>query len=55
MTTTFLLMPLVGEEVFGPVLCILPLDTEEEAVALAKDTDFIRTLAALQAVDAVGF
>ncbi|MCC5999242.1 MAG: aldehyde dehydrogenase [Pararhodobacter sp.] len=28
------------EEVFGPVLAITPFDTEEEAVALANDTDY---------------
>lgn len=28
------------EEVFGPVLAVLPFDTEEEAVALANDTPF---------------
>lgn len=28
------------EEVFGPVLAVMPFDTEEEAVALANGTDF---------------
>ena len=28
------------EEVFGPVLCITPFDTEEEAIALANDTPY---------------
>lgn len=28
------------EEVFGPVLCMTPFDSEEEAVALANGTDF---------------
>jgi betaine-aldehyde dehydrogenase len=28
------------EEVFGPVLCVRPFDTEEEAVALANDSRF---------------
>lgn len=28
------------EEVFGPVLCVAPFDTEDEAIALANDTRF---------------
>jgi aldehyde dehydrogenase (NAD+) len=28
------------EEVFGPVLCILPYTTEEEAIAIANDTPY---------------
>ena len=28
------------EEIFGPVLCITPFDSEEEAVALANDTPY---------------
>ncbi|KAJ1884851.1 hypothetical protein LPJ66_010410, partial [Kickxella alabastrina] len=28
------------EEIFGPVVCILPFGTEEEAVELANDTDY---------------
>ena len=32
--------PLVREEIFGPVLAVLPFDDEEEAVALANDTDY---------------
>jgi acyl-CoA reductase-like NAD-dependent aldehyde dehydrogenase len=28
------------EEIFGPVACVLGFDTEEEAVALANDTDY---------------
>lgn len=28
------------EEIFGPVLCIMPFDSEEEALALANDTDY---------------
>ena len=28
------------EEVFGPVLAVIPFDTEDEAVALANDTNF---------------
>ena len=31
---------LANEEVFGPVLAVMPFDTAEEAVALANDTDF---------------
>ncbi|MBV9655222.1 MAG: aldehyde dehydrogenase, partial [Acetobacteraceae bacterium] len=33
-------MEIVREEVFGPVLCVLPFDTEDEAVRLANDTRF---------------
>ncbi|MEH2498887.1 acyl-CoA reductase-like NAD-dependent aldehyde dehydrogenase [Bradyrhizobium sp. AZCC 1678] len=33
-------MSIVREEVFGPVLCVLPFDTEEEAIAIANDTQF---------------
>ncbi|KAJ2379587.1 hypothetical protein H4S02_007084, partial [Coemansia sp. RSA 2611] len=28
------------EEIFGPVVCVLPFDTEEEAVQLANDTQY---------------
>ena len=28
------------EEIFGPVLVITPFDTEEEAIALANDTEY---------------
>lgn len=28
------------EEIFGPVLCMMPFDTEEEAIAIANDTDY---------------
>ena len=28
------------EEIFGPVVCLIPFDTEEEAVRLANDTNF---------------
>lgn len=31
-------MKIAKEEIFGPVLCILPYDTEEEAVRIANDT-----------------
>jgi acyl-CoA reductase-like NAD-dependent aldehyde dehydrogenase len=33
-------MAIVREEVFGPVVCILPFDGEEEAVRLANDSDY---------------
>ncbi|MCE5973311.1 aldehyde dehydrogenase family protein [Sinirhodobacter sp. WL0062] len=33
-------MTIVREEIFGPVLSIMPFDTEEEAVALANDTPY---------------
>ncbi len=33
-------MEIAREEVFGPVLCVLPFDTEEEALRLANDTRF---------------
>jgi aldehyde dehydrogenase (NAD+) len=32
--------PLAQEEIFGPVLCVLPFDDEDEAVALANDTSY---------------
>jgi len=32
--------PLVREEIFGPVLSVVPFDTEEEAVAMANDTSY---------------
>ncbi|WP_420546731.1 aldehyde dehydrogenase [Curvivirga sp.] len=28
------------EEIFGPVLCVIPFDTEEEAVTMANDTEY---------------
>ena len=31
---------LAQEEIFGPVLAVIPFDDEEEAVALANDTDY---------------
>jgi betaine-aldehyde dehydrogenase len=31
-------MTIVKEEIFGPVVCIIPFETEEEAVRLANDT-----------------
>ena len=33
-------MTIVREEIFGPVLSMMPFDTEEEAIALANDTDY---------------
>jgi len=33
-------MRIAREEIFGPVMCVIPFDTEEEAYALANDTDF---------------
>lgn len=33
-------MRIAQEEVFGPVLCILPFDDEEEAIALANDSPY---------------
>ena len=32
--------PVARHEVFGPVLAVMPFDTEEEAVQIANDTDF---------------
>jgi len=33
-------MTIAREEIFGPVLCILPYDTEEEAIAVGNDTPY---------------
>lgn len=33
-------MRVVKEEIFGPVLTVLPFDTEEEAIKLANDTEY---------------
>lgn len=33
-------MQIAREEIFGPVLTMMPFDTEEEAIRLANDTDF---------------
>lgn len=32
--------PLAQEEIFGPVLCAIPFDTEAEAIAIANGTDY---------------
>jgi 4-(gamma-glutamylamino)butanal dehydrogenase len=33
-------MKIAREEIFGPVLCVIPFSSEEEAVALANDTNY---------------
>jgi aldehyde dehydrogenase (NAD+) len=33
-------MRIAQEEVFGPVLCVIPFDSEDEAVAIANDVSF---------------
>jgi len=33
-------MRIFREEIFGPVLSMIPFDTEEEALAMASDTDY---------------
>lgn len=33
-------MRIAREEIFGPVLSVIPYDTEEEAIAIANDSDF---------------
>eukprot|EP01030_Chromulinospumella_sphaerica_P034601 gene34601-biopygen20310 len=33
-------MTIAREEIFGPVMSVIPFDTEEEALAIANDTDF---------------
>ncbi|MDR7101615.1 aldehyde dehydrogenase family protein [Croceicoccus sp. BE223] len=33
-------MAIAREEIFGPVLCLIPYDTVEEAVAIANDTEY---------------
>jgi aldehyde dehydrogenase (NAD+) len=32
--------PVAQEEIFGPVLCVIPFDTEDEAVKLANESKF---------------
>jgi acyl-CoA reductase-like NAD-dependent aldehyde dehydrogenase len=33
-------MTIARDEIFGPVLSIIPYDTEEEAIAIANDSDY---------------
>jgi acyl-CoA reductase-like NAD-dependent aldehyde dehydrogenase len=33
-------MRIAQEEIFGPVMCVIPFDTEEEAYAIANDTEY---------------
>lgn len=33
-------MTIAREEIFGPVLCMIPYDSEEEAIAIANDTEY---------------
>lgn len=33
-------MAIAREEIFGPVLCVIPFDTVEEAVSIANDTEY---------------
>jgi acyl-CoA reductase-like NAD-dependent aldehyde dehydrogenase len=33
-------MRIAQEEIFGPVVCVMPFDTEEEAIAIANGTEF---------------
>ena len=33
-------MTIYKEEIFGPVMCLMPFDTEEEAITLANDTPY---------------
>jgi aldehyde dehydrogenase (NAD+) len=33
-------MAIAREEIFGPVLCVIPYETVDEAVAIANDTDY---------------
>ncbi len=54
--TVFTDMPLDGwlwnEEIFGPVVCVAPFDTEDEAVRLANDSRFGLAGAVMSADDA---
>jgi aldehyde dehydrogenase (NAD+) len=33
-------MPIARQEIFGPVLCMIPFDDEEDAIAIANDTPY---------------
>jgi aldehyde dehydrogenase (NAD+) len=33
-------MRIAREEIFGPVICLVPYDDEEQAIAIANDTDY---------------
>jgi acyl-CoA reductase-like NAD-dependent aldehyde dehydrogenase len=33
-------MTVAREEIFGPVICVIPYDTEDEAIAIANDSDY---------------
>lgn len=33
-------MRIAQEEIFGPVMCVIPFDTEDEAVSIVNDTEF---------------
>ena len=33
-------MPIARQEIFGPVLCLIPFDTEEDAIRIANDTPY---------------
>lgn len=33
-------MPIAREEIFGPVLCVLPYQDDDEAIAIANDSDY---------------
>ena len=33
-------MTVVREEIFGPVISVIPFDTDDEAIAIANDSDF---------------
>jgi aldehyde dehydrogenase (NAD+) len=33
-------MAIARQEIFGPVLCIIPFDTEEDAIRIANDTPY---------------
>jgi aldehyde dehydrogenase (NAD+) len=33
-------MAIMRQEIFGPVLCMMPFDTEDEAIHIANDTPY---------------